>query len=387
MKKINYRLVFNRKKQLNRDGKALIQVEAYLDKKKVYFSTHLYIYPRQWDMRHRQIVSHPQAEDLNRMLDEFMLELQAKELECWKRRKPISLSLLKNEMETGKSDNLGFLSFSRKWVELSMRKESTKSNMYTTLDLLQAFRPTLDFQDLTYNFLIEFENYMTRRNYETNTIAKHMKHLRTIINEAIRQGYIPHDAYPFLNYRIKTVKGKHVFLLPSEIKLLEKLTLPERYRHLQHTLDAFLFCCYSGLRYSDFIRLTSHNFILIDGRQWLRFRSQKTGVEISIPIYLLFHGKALRILHKYAPDLASFFCLPPNSTVNKELEKLRRLMLMEKHFSFHTARHTHATLLIYKGVQITTIQKLLGHRSVKTTEVYSEILSGTIVRDLQQCKV
>ena len=338
-------------------------------------------------MKRRLIVSHPQEEDLNRMLDEFVLKLQAKELDCWKRGKPISLSLLKNEMGTGKSEAIGFLSFSRKWVEQSMRKDSTKNNMCTTLDILQAFRPTLDFQDLTYNFLIEFENYMIKRSYETNTIAKHMKHLRTIVNEAIRQGYIPHEAYPFLNYRIKTVQGKHVFLLPAEIKLMEKLTLSERYRHLQHTLDAFLFCCYSGLRYSDFVRLTPHNFILIDGCQWLRFRSQKTGIEISIPIYLLFHGKALRILHKYATDLPAFFCLPPNSTVNKELEKLRRLMQMEKHFSFHTARHTHATLLIYKGVQITTIQKLLGHRSVKTTEVYSEILSGTIVRDLQQCKV
>ena len=309
MKKINYRLVFNRKKHLNKEGKALIQVEAYLDKKKIYFSTHLYMYPWQWDTKRRLIVSHPQEEELNRMLDEFVLELQAKELECWKRGKPISLSLLKNEMGTRRTEAVGFLSFSRKWVEQSMRKDSTKNNMCTTLDILQAFRPTLDFQDLTYNFLIEFENYMIKRSYETNTIAKHMKHLRTIVNEAIRQGYIPHEAYPFLNYRIKTVQGKHVFLLPTEIKLMEKLTLSERYRHLQHTLDAFLFCCYSGLRYSDFVRLTPHNFILIDGCQWLRFRSQKTGIEISIPIYLLFHGKALRILHKYATDLPAFFCL------------------------------------------------------------------------------
>ena len=104
MKKINYRLVFNRKKQLNKEGKALIQVEAYLDKKKIYFSTHLYIYPWQWDMKRRLIVSHPQEEDLNRMLDEFVLKLQAKELDCWKRGKPISLSLLKNEMGPGKTE-------------------------------------------------------------------------------------------------------------------------------------------------------------------------------------------------------------------------------------------------------------------------------------------
>ena len=51
---------------------------------------------------------------------------------------------------------------------------------------------------------------------------------------------------------------------------------------------------------------------------------------------------------------------------------------------FHTARHTNATLLIYRGANITTVQKLLGHRSVTTTEIYSEIMGKTIVRDLMK---
>lgn len=51
--------------------------------------------------------------------------------------------------------------------------------------------------------------------------------------------------------------------------------------------------------------------------------------------------------------------------------------------SSHTARHTCATLLVHQGVAITTVQKLLGHTSVKTTQIYSEVLSSTIVRDLK----
>lgn len=53
---------------------------------------------------------------------------------------------------------------------------------------------------------------------------------------------------------------------------------------------------------------------------------------------------------------------------------------------FHTARHTCATLLVHQGVPITTVQKLLGHTSVRTTEVYSEVLSNTIIRDLKAIK-
>ena len=62
------------------------------------------------------------------------------------------------------------------------------------------------------------------------------------------------------------------------------------------------------------------------------------------------------------------------------------LLFLAQPISFHTARHTCATLLIHQGVPITTVQKLLGHTSVKTTEIYSEVLSSTILRDLKAVK-
>lgn len=385
MRKISYRPVYNRKKRLNKQGKALVQVEAYLERRKIYFSTHIYIFPEQWDSKRMLIVSHPQGEELNRMIHEFILNLQTKELEYWKQGKPVSLSILKRESEKKITEVSRFLPFSRKWVEQSLRKETTKYNMKTTLDILQAFRPSLSFEDLTYHFLLEFESYLKERKYNINTVAKHMKHLRTFTNEAIRQGYMSYDSYPFRNYRMKTKEGKHVFLLPSEIHRLETLALPEKHKGLQHTLDAFLFCCYTGLRYSDFTNLSSENLITLDGNQWLSFCSPKTEAKISLPLYLLFHGKPLEILKRYDTQIDAFFQLQANSNINKELERLKKLARLSKHFSFHTARHTHATLLIYKGVQITTVQKLLGHRSIKTTEIYTEILSETIVNDLKQC--
>ena len=51
--------------------------------------------------------------------------------------------------------------------------------------------------------------------------------------------------------------------------------------------------------------------------------------------------------------------------------------------TFHTARHTNATLLLYNGANITTVQKLLGHKSVRTTEIYSDIMDMTVIRDLE----
>lgn len=382
MQKIRYRLVYNRKKHLNRQGTALVQIEASLNQRKVYFRTNLYLKPEHWDSRRSQVYNHPQADDLNTMLYEFILQLQEIELSLWKRGVPATLSLLKDAIVKDKPVNVTFPVFARDYVLSSDRKDSTKENLLTTITVLQDFRSGLDFKDITYTFLKEFEAYLREKGNSVNTIAKHLRQLRTLVNEAINQGYIHADAYPFRKFKIKQEKGRHEFLTPDELRKLENLQVSDR--RLRHVLDAFLFCCYVGLRFSDFCQLSPANFIRVNGKRWLHFKSIKTGVEIRLPLHLLFDGKALAILERY--EISDFANLGSNSETNKALVELATLARIRKHITYHTARHTCATLLIHQGVPITTVQKLLGHTSVKTTEIYSEILSNTIVRDLKAVK-
>lgn len=382
MDKIKYRLVYNRKKQLNKQGTALVQVEASLNQRKVYFKTNIYLRPEHWDKRTAQVCNHPQANDLNAMLFEFVLHLQRIELELWKRGVPATLSLLKDAMKKNRPVNVTFPVFAKEYVTHSDRRESTKENLYTTITVLQEFRPGLDFKDITYTFLKDFEVYLREKGNGVNTVAKHLRQLRTLVNEAINQGYIHADAYPFRKFKIKQEKGRHEFLMPDELRKLENLEVIDR--KLRHVLDAFLFCCYVGLRYSDFCQLTPANFIKVNGKRWLHFKSIKTGIELRLPLHLLFEGKALSILDRY--NIAEFASLGSNSEVNKALSIIVGMARIKKHITYHTARHTCATLLIHQGVPITTVQKLLGHTSVKTTEIYSEILSSTILRDLKAIK-
>lgn len=382
MDKIKYRLVYNRKKQLNKQGTALVQVEASLNQRKVYFKTNIYLRPEHWDKRTSQVCNHPQANDLNAMLFEFIIHLQAIELALWKRGVPATLSLLKDAMRKNRPVNVTFPVFAKEYVTHSDRRESTKENLYTTITVLQEFRPGLDFKDITYTFLKDFEAYLREKGNGVNTVAKHLRQLRTLVNEAINQGYIHADAYPFRKFKIKQEKGRHEFLTPDELKKLENLEVSDR--KLRHVLDAFLFCCYVGLRYSDFCQLTPANFIRVNGKRWLHFKSIKTGIELHLPLHLLFEGKALAILDRY--DITEFANLGSNSETNKVLAVITGMARIKKHVTYHTARHTCATLLIHQGVPITTVQKLLGHTSVKTTEIYSEILSSTILRDLKAIK-
>lgn len=383
MSKIIYNLVYNRKKSLNKKGMALVQVEAYLDRKKKYFSTKVYLRPEQWDAKKLVVRNHPNADALNRVIYEYMAAIEKKELELWQQGRRISLELLKEVLSTSE-DSTSFIPFFRQEIANSALKESTKRNHLSTLALLQEFKKDVSFSDLTFEFISSFEHFLQSRGYHTNTIAKHMKHLKRQINVAINKDYIEIQKYAFRKYKIKTVENKHTHLAPEELERLEILLLTGRYTKLQHSLDAFLFCCYAGMRYSNFVNLSPENIVQIRQETWLIYKSIKTNTEVRLPLYLLFEGKGLRILEKYQDDIQSFFRLKGNSNVNKELVIITRLAGLSKKISFHTARHTNATLLIYNGVNITTVQKLLGHRSVKTTQIYTNVMDMTIISDLEK---
>lgn len=360
-----------------------MQVEAYQARRKRYFSTHIYLTPEQWDAERRLVRRHPNADALNRYLYTVLHALEQKELELWRQGRHVTPDLLK-EANGEPSDARSFLSFFREEVERSALRPATKRNHRDTLRLLQAFRREIRFEEVTFELVVQFEQFLTAQGYHTNTIAKHMKHLKRHVNSAINREYLDARQSPFRKYRIKTVESRHSHLSPEELEALERLEFGKRHRRYRQTLDAFLFCCYAGLRYSDFVSLHAENVVEVEGRPWLVYRSVKTGTEVRLPLYLLFDGKALAVLRKYARRPDAFFRLRNNSNINKELHVIARLAGLQKHITFHTARHTNATLLIYRGVNITTVQKLLGHKNVRTTQVYANVMDMTVVRDLEK---
>ena len=382
MKKVIFNLVFNRKKRLNSEGKALIQVEAYQNRQKMYFSTNVYVRPNQWDQKRRRVKNHPNMFELNQYLDCFILRLERVELELFQSGHPFSLKQLREK--EGESLPVSFISFMRKEIELSHLKESTRKNHLSTVNVLVQFRSRMTFDDLTFDFLYGFERYLLTRHYHWNTIAKHMKHIKKYVNLAINKDLMELQKYPFRKYKIKYVESKRQHLMPSELLLLEQARASLPYS-LRRTLDMFLFCCYTGLRFSDVVRISVDNFRLIEGKLWLIYSSTKTRVNVRLPLFLLFDGKALSIYEYYRRmEMKTLFGVSPtaNSTINKQLKRVCQLAAIDKSLSFHSSRHTNATLLLYNGAHITTVQKLLGHRSVRTTEIYSDIMDMTIVRDL-----
>lgn len=382
MEKIRYRLVYNRRKQLNTQGTALIQVEASLNKRKVYFSTRVYVKPDNWDFRTSTIVDHPNSTDLNAWLYEFILQLETFELSLWKRGVIPTLLQLKEAVKKKRTSHITFNSFSESVIDNSNRKSGTKCNLRGTLAVMNEFRPGYIWDDLTYTFLRDFENWLLNRGAAVNTVAKHLQNIRTLVNEAISAGYMSADVDPFRSFSIKHEKVEHRYLNPEELKRMENVKVTGK---LAHVRDAFLFCCYTGLRFSDFRNLRDEHFLKQKGQIWLVIKTQKTGYDVKIPLSLAFDGRALEVLKQY-PSVSDFAKIGCNADTNRHLAELQRMAKIKTRTTFHTARHTCATLLCHQGVPITTVQRILGHTKLTTTQLYSEVMADTIVRDLSNVR-
>ena len=174
--------------------------------------------------------------------------------------------------------------------------------------------------------------------------------------------------------------SKKGFLTKEEVTKLERLNLKGNEDKIR---DAFLIGCYTGLRFSDIISLRPEH--IKDG--WLTKKMVKTGFIVEIPIAELFDGKMMVILKKYDNQINKLTTsLASNSAVNKILRGILDRIDADAKITFHSSRHTFATLLGQRGVQLTTIQKLLGHTKIQTTQIYSEVDRNTIVNDIKRKK-
>ena len=323
-------------------------------------------------------------DELNQYIEDYITYLERIELDMVQSGRPFSLKYLR-ERGDFESVSSSFVSFMKNEINHSNLRLSTLKNHLSTLQVLCQYQPQVSFDDLTFNFLCGFEHFLLEQKYHRNTIAKHMKHLKRYVNLAINKDLFELQKYPFRKYKIKYMESKRGHLTPEELGRLENIA-PKLQRTLRRTLDMFLFSCYIGLRFSDIVNIRPDNFHLIDDKLWLVYSSVKTDVNVRLPLFLLFDGKALAVYERYCKRYSRTLfgvSVSANSNVNKQLKRICRLAEIDKRLSFHMARHTNATLLLYNGANITTVQKLLGHKSVRTTEIYSDIMDMTVIRDLE----
>ncbi len=135
---------------------------------------------------------------------------------------------------------------------------------------------------------------------------------------------------------------------------------------------ASLFSCFTGLRYSDVEGLIWSEVYYAKGQgHYIRFITKKTGRPETLPI----SDQAASLLGERGTDAAVVFTgLAYSDWQNSKMREWVERAGIKKHITFHCFRHTHATLLLTLGEDMSTVAKLLGHRSLSSTQVYGRMV-------------
>ncbi|MBR5638210.1 MAG: site-specific integrase [Muribaculaceae bacterium] len=371
--KIQYRAVFNRAHRLDCSGKALVQIEMLQQGTRIYFTTRIHIEPHQW--HGGMVVDHPMADEYNFVINDFKTRLERMEIDYLKRGVYPSLAMMRMAVREAAAPSSTFIDFARSIVNASERKTRTRAGYETLFNNIEKFRHAVLLSDIDYDFITRYDRWMHLSGIAHNTRVGRLRQVKAVLNEAHKRDIIAKN--PFDLYKIPPMVNKKGFLTTKQLNKIEKLVVSGP---VETVRDAFLFCCYTGLRFSDLVSLKSSEI----AGGWITKKMVKTNFTVEIPAGEVFDGKALAIIEHYGSIEKLTAKLGTNATVNKHLKEVFRKAKIEGSFTFHTSRHTFASLMLQMGVPVTSVQKMLGHQKIATTQLYGEVDKKTIAQDLKK---
>lgn len=378
---ISYRFVVKNEK--NKDGLYPIYLRAFLKGRKIETATTVAIPLRDWSLRNQRV------KILNKNYEKYNMILDAIDKKSVKllvnnflnEEYPLTLVQFKERLiaSNHSSNEESFTDYILEYLEENKVKFKAETwfGYKSQITKILKFKKRIYFSDITEKFINEYRQYMlyTLGNNE-NTAGKSLRVLRTFVNVSIRFGYIKSNPFQYIS--IKKVDGKRDFLSIDE---LNKLTDYYLKNNLLKPIDKdilgyFLFACYTGLRYSD-LKTFSKDSIVNDS---IHLRMHKTGYLVNIPL----STKAKMFIPDTPSNSNRVFRIYCNKVTNKVLKKTGVQLGLNKNLTCHVARHTFATVSISLGIPIEVVSKLLGHTSIRTTQVYAKIVDTVKIKEMQK---
>ena len=359
--KIDYNITLNRNGYVNRKGTREVVIELYQLGSRAIINTHIRVTTPELKYGRFQECC-PLRVEYTRILNEMVKELTRLEMEIICSHRECTPHKLREAWRNNLSRSALLSDFTASVIGPSARKANTKAAYGTLVKGLEEFSPGIRIKDVNYDFLERWVNWQRDvRHMKPNTIIGRLKALRCLMNEAIKRDVLTVDEDPFKAFTIGEMKTRKEYLTESELRRLERVEVADgRYGHVR---DAFLFCCYTGIRWGDFKALRSGQ--LRNGV--LTVDQLKTGHIVRIPLTDIFSGKAMAIIGRY-PSLEAFADIGHNSHCNLLIRELAAAAGIRKHVHWHLARHTCGTLLNQRGLRMQEIRQLLGHQRLETTE-------------------
>lgn len=374
---------------------ALIFVRITVNGKRSEISLKRNVSQKLWDKNKSKVKGNSQeARTLNGHIQQVRNKLYDSYSELQKEGKLITVATVKSRYLGTDEQNrtlLQLVSYHNKTMQ-TVLKPGTLKNYRTTEGYLKKFIKEvykvedIQLKQLNYSLVIDFEQYLHKlSNLNNNGLMKHLERFKKLCKLGVKLEWLEKD--PSINYQLHFDKVERGYLTDDELNILETATLDRQTHKIAR--DVFVFSCYTGLAYCDVFALTKEHIVLgIDGNKWISTQREKTSTKVRIPLL----DTALTIIEKYRnhPKCIQTEKLLPvysNQKMNQYIKEVTEELKIEKHLTFHIARHTFATTVtLSNGVPIETVSKLLGHTKIATTQIYAKVIERKVSEDITALK-
>ena len=394
-KSVNLRL---RKDQLTAGGKARIEFVIYYKKQQGRVSSGKAIEPKFWNIESGCVDrKSPDALDINRQLTEKVSDfdkfVKTKELLNEKITMNDLKAVLKGQ-SVGKKAEIQKKKYPtiseafKSYVANTALKPSTVVNYNMTEKILgdfcsKKYSRGLTVNSIDFDFLEKFKKYLSaERENSKNTVAKRFKILKSVYYYADKQGHIEKNA--FKDYKIEHGKPREVALSADEYSTLRKLIIPKNAcNSMKLTKYLFVFCCETGLRYSDAMDLRWEHI----NKEMTEMTKVQIKTERAVFVPISNQAKAILVVYKnrYRDSKGYVFPRIDNQVMNRCLKEIAQMAGIDKNLTTHVARHTFGTRLGATGiVSAFTLSELMGHSDIGMTQRYINLSKDDLRKTMNQ---
>lgn len=300
-----------------------------------------------------------------------------------KAQRVVELQRAKLGIDTPAADNILFYDYLQ--ILIDRREGKTKNTWNNCRNHLMAYEPNLRIRlvDITPRWVAGFREYLEKAKFRgrhrdvplpdapslsQGTKLVMMSKLCCVFATAVKEGLLSRN--PAVNVeRFKKTESNRQFLTIDEIRRLSRIPAPN-----EALGRAFFFSCLTGLRWSDVEKLTWGEVQKLGDVTRIVFTQKKTrSLE-----YLDINEQAVGFLGQRQSDNERVFVgLPVIAMVSYMVAAWVKSAGINKHITFHCARHSFAIMMLEAGVDLYTLSKLMGHKSIETTQIYAKILDKT----------
>ncbi|PSL44965.1 site-specific recombinase XerD [Chitinophaga niastensis] len=393
-------LFFLRRDNGNTTGKGTLTVRLTIDGVRDGFSLGYQIDPKKFDKKAAAIIGKSaEAIEINTQIQHVKSEL-LRHYNLLKAQGPtVTPTMIKNAhlcinqekktlIQVADFHNAKF----KEKVEKEKRSPDTLKKWVTTKDKITIFlksvfkMPDIPLERIEYAFAEDFFDYMTlTEGIQDNTAMKYLKNTKQLLKLAVQRKWLTHN--PLADFVCTYINPERDILDIDELSTLyhKEFTIPR----LQETKDAYLVMALTGYAYKDALMLSPDNVAkFFDGEDWIVKNREKTWCRENVPLLPI----VKEILQKYKNHpycVANNVLLPINSNqrFNGYLKEIADICGINKNLTTHTARHTFATTVtLANGVPLETVSAMLGHKSIRTTQIYAKIVASKVSTDMKALK-